>query len=207
MVATALRIVDEEGAEALSMRTLAQRLKSGTATLYRHFSGRSELVAHVLDRLFGEAELDAEALSAMSWPRACRTVAQTMFDTLGRHRNAAALLVEEIPIGPNALALRECCLSILLDNGFPPHQAARAYATLARYVLGFAIQLTGPEGIDHGQERLPALFRGLDPAAFPATIAVAGSVPVPIEDEFSFGLDLIITGLAQLHDNPTDTRS
>ena len=30
----ALRIVDEEGAEALSMSVLAERLGSGTATLY-----------------------------------------------------------------------------------------------------------------------------------------------------------------------------
>ena len=33
IVATALQIVDEEGADALSMRTLAQRLGSGTACL------------------------------------------------------------------------------------------------------------------------------------------------------------------------------
>jgi hypothetical protein len=34
IVATAARIVDEDGSDALSMRTLAQRLGSGTATLY-----------------------------------------------------------------------------------------------------------------------------------------------------------------------------
>ena len=50
----ALELVDEHGADALSMRSLAQRLGSGTATLYRHFANRAELVAMVVDRMLGE---------------------------------------------------------------------------------------------------------------------------------------------------------
>ena len=49
IVAAALELVDAQGADALSMRTLAQRLNPGTATLYRHFANRSELIAHVVD--------------------------------------------------------------------------------------------------------------------------------------------------------------
>jgi hypothetical protein len=41
----------------------------------------------------------------------------------------------------------------------------------------------------------------MDPARYPATVTVAGSLPVPLEDEFSFGLDLLLSGLAQLHDD------
>ena len=44
------------------MRSLAQRLESGTATLYRHFANRSELVAMVVDRMLGEVDLDARRL-------------------------------------------------------------------------------------------------------------------------------------------------
>ena len=201
IVATALQIVDEEGADALSMRSLAQRLDSGTATLYRHFASRAELVARVVDRMFGEVEWDAE-LTATSWHEACRAVARAVFDTVGRHRNAAPLLIERIPLGPNAMAHRERCLAILLDNGFPPHLAARAYATLARYVLGFAIQLNAPgapERLDDA--RLAATFRGLDPSLFPATVTAADSLPVSLEDEFTFGLELILNGLGQLRDS------
>ena len=59
IIATALRIVDEEGAGALSMRTLAEHLGSGTAMLYRHFANRADLVAQVGDRVLGEVEFDA----------------------------------------------------------------------------------------------------------------------------------------------------
>jgi len=202
IVATALQIVDEEGAAALSMRTLAQRLDSGTATLYRHFPNRAALIAHVIDRIFGEVHFNAEEFSATDWRQACQTVAQTMFDALSRHQNVAPLLVEQVPIGPNAMALRERCVAVLLDNGLQPALAARSYATLAHYVLGFAIQLrghsaTGP--LDDAQ--LSAVFRGLDPSVFPATAAVADALPVPLADEFAFGLELILDGLSQLRGN------
>jgi TetR/AcrR family tetracycline transcriptional repressor len=96
------------------------------------------------------------------------------------------------------MVLRERCMAVLLDGGLPPSLAARAYATLARYVLGFAIQLAGSEN-GAERERASAHFRDLSSAEFPATLAVADSLPVPLEDEFAFGLELIISGLRQLH--------
>jgi AcrR family transcriptional regulator len=195
IVTTALQIVDEQGADALSMRTLAQRLDSGTATLYRHFTGRADLIAHVVDLVFGSVEIDTAKLSAMTWQEAGKVAAHSMFDALRSHPNVAPLLTEGVPIGPNAMAAREGLIAILLDNGFPPALAARSYATLARYILGFAIQLPNPRsGDDAG---LAQVFRHLDPGQFPATVKVADSLPVPLEDEFSFGLDLIIDGLTQ----------
>ncbi|WP_410667848.1 TetR/AcrR family transcriptional regulator [Amycolatopsis sp. cmx-4-68] len=197
ILGTALQLVDEEGAEALSMRSLAQRLESGTATLYRHFGNRASLIAHVIDRVFGEVDLDPRALAELSWDQACQAVAQAMFDTLGRHRKVASLLIEQTPTGPNAMVLRERCLTVLLDGGLPPDLAARAYATLARYVLGFAIQLA-ESGNDAERERASTHFHALPPAEFPATLAVADSLPVPLADEFAFGLELIVAGLRRL---------
>ncbi len=145
------------------MRTLAQRLGSGTATLYRHFDNRAALAAHVVDRMFGVVELNGEELLAMGWQQALRTVAHTMFDALARHRNAARLMAEQIPLGPHAMALREHCVAVLLDGGFPPRVAAFAYAALARYVLGFAVQVNGHGGarqLDESRSCRPAEWRG-----------------------------------------------
>ena len=197
ILAAALGIVDERGADALSMRSLAQRLGSGTATLYRHFANRSELVAMMVDRMLGEAGLDADALTALPWEEACISFAQNMFDALGRHGNVATLLMGHVPMGPNALAQRELILSLLLDNGFPPVAAAHAYATLSRYVLGFAIQQSGSTAAEH-DAKLTAAFHELDPSRYPATVAVAHDLPVPLEEEFAYGLRLIIAGLDRL---------
>jgi AcrR family transcriptional regulator len=197
ILAAAVEILDERGADALSMRSLAQRLESGTATLYRHFPNRSELVALVVDHILGEVEIDPHVVDGLSWQQACMFIAQSMFDALGRHGNVAALLIDYTPMGPNAMAHRELCLSVLLANGFTPAVAAHAYATLARYVLGFAIQHSGAAGTQQDAE-LANAFHQLDPARYPATVAVADDLPVPLAEEFAFGLQLIVAGLEGL---------
>jgi TetR/AcrR family tetracycline transcriptional repressor len=205
IVAAALALVDAEGAEALSMRTLAQRLDSSTATLYRHFAGRAELVARVVDHVFGEIHLDAIQFD-LCWQDSCVAAATAMFSTLGKHPHVAQLLLEQTPLGPNSMAVREAGLALFLDNGFPPELAARSYATLSRYVLGFAIQLGSDPSSQAAQDS--AAFHDVDPAHFPATLAVADALPVPLEVEFVFGLHLLINGLDQLHwpaDGKTDS--
>lgn len=201
ILAAALELVDEQGADALSMRSLAQRLGSGTATLYRHFASRSELVALMVDRMIGET--DVRAVASLPWQQACMSFAQSMFDALGRHGNVASLLIGHVPVGPSALAQRELVLSVLLDNGFAPPVAAHAYATVSRYVLGFAIQLSGSTGATGQQDaEVSAAFHQLDPSRYPATVAVADELPVPVEEEFAFGLQLIVAGLERLHGLP-----
>jgi TetR/AcrR family tetracycline transcriptional repressor len=198
IVSTALDIVDEAGADGLSMRALAERLDSGTATLYRHFADRSDLIAHVVDRIFAEVELGGEDRRSMGWRDACGAVAHSMFKALSRHGKVAPLLIEEVPMGPNAMRLRESCIAVLLAGGFPPSLAARSWATLGRYVVGFATQINGHGASSHlADTKLSRDFHDLAPALFPATVAVADSLPVPLEEEFAFGLDLILTGLSE----------
>jgi AcrR family transcriptional regulator len=197
ILVAALELVDEQGADALSMRSLAQRLGSGTATLYRHFGSRSELVALVVDRMIGE--IDVRAIASLPWQHACMSFAQSMFDALGQHGNVASLLIGHVPVGPNALAQRELVLSVLLVNGFTPATAAHAYATVSRYVLGFAIQLSGSTVADDQRDaEVSAAFHRLDPSRYPATVAAADELPVPLEEEFEFGLRLIVAGLERL---------
>lgn len=196
ILATALQIVDDEGADALTMRRLAGSLNTGTATLYRHFRSRTDLIGQVTDLLFGEMTVDFDERT--NWRDACRQLAEHMFAVLARHRGAARLLVEFVPSGPRAMIQRERALANFLANGFPAPLAARAYATLARYVLGFAIQLSdGVSGDDPHGNQLSELGR-LDKLAFPATFALTAFLPVPLEDEFSFGLGLMIDGLDAL---------
>lgn len=195
IIAAAVALLDEDGADALSMRNLAQRLDSGTATLYRHFTGRAQLVARVVDSVLAEAHVDDEALAGMAWQEACELLARSLFDVFRRHPNVAPLLVEQIPTGPNAMVQREQSIALLLRSGFPPAMAAQACATLARYVLGFATQLPSASS-DTADDN--EVWERLDPQTLPAIASVAEHLPVPLEQEFEFGLALLIAGLSQL---------
>ncbi|MFB1298720.1 TetR/AcrR family transcriptional regulator [Mycobacterium sp. pW049] len=196
IIAAALELVDAEGADALSMRTLAQSLNSGTATLYRHFANRAQLVGEVVDLVFAEADPGALRQEGRGWRRDCAAFATAMYSALGEHPNVAQLMLEQTPLGPNAMSLRESALSVLLANGFSPELAARSYATLSRFVLGFAIQMSGRDDSRAAQDS--AVFHGVEASRFPATLAVADALPVPLDEEFAFGLELIIKGLGQI---------
>jgi hypothetical protein len=91
---------------------------------------------------------------------------------------------------------RESLLSVLLDNGFAPETAAHIYATLSRYILGFAMQVAGSTTAEQHDAEVSAAFHRLDPDRYPATVAVADELPVPLATEFSFGLRLMMAGLA-----------
>ena len=57
IVDAALRVVDREGADGLSMRRVAEELGTGPASLYWHVASKDELINLVVDRVVGEIEL------------------------------------------------------------------------------------------------------------------------------------------------------
>lgn len=195
IIDTALLIVDEDGPGALSLRTLAARLSSSTSTLYRHVSGRSELIELVVDQLVGDAHAAAGDLTPLKWTDALRRIVTSLFDVLSHHGRAAALLADTVPRGPNSMAVREQMLGILLGEGMPPLDALRAVATLGHYVVGFAMQSPVPDTPSQAGPTRPSPRDDLDPERFPHTVAVAPYLPRPLSEEFSYGLELMLHGL------------
>ncbi|MDX6363901.1 TetR/AcrR family transcriptional regulator [Streptomyces sp. NPDC058274] len=193
----ALKLIDEVGVQALTLRMLADALGSGTATLYRHFAGKDELLAHVVDRIVGEVQPAPQDMKDLSWREAAAVGAETFYDTLCRHPNALPLLVSQVPVGPNGLVNRERVIGLLLGFGFPVDLAARAFTAIGHYVVGFAIQQHGPGAArPEDQTQLYDYYRSLDPAAYPATTAAAADLTgVPLREEFRFGLGLLLDGL------------
>jgi AcrR family transcriptional regulator len=195
IIDAAMEILDHDGADALSMRSLAGRLGSSTATLYRHVSSKDEILAYVADRILGQTNL--EGVGFDNWQQACRAGARALYTTLTQHPKAVPLLVKQVPAGPNALEARERGIAVLLAAGFPPGLAARGYTAIAHFVIGFALQQPADETADPGRgRRLRDYYRSLEPRTYPATTTVADELPsATIDDEFEFGLSLIVDGL------------
>lgn len=199
IVTAALELIDESGAEAFSMRALAERLGSGTATLYRHFSGRDELFAYVVDQVLGELRADSQAPTrrAREWRRVIAEGSTRLYRVLCRHPNAVALLSARVPVGPNAMAARERGIATLLTAGLPAALAASSYAAIANYVVGFAIQQHGASAAEQpSRSELRELYSSLDVKRFPATIAAGPHLAdASSEEEFRFGLELLLDGV------------
>src|SRR4051812_1384207 len=88
IVSVAADLVDELGVDGLNMRLLAERLETGTATLYRHVTGKDELMVYVLDSRMGEIVGAYDALAAR--PRTWR-------EALGRMRFRIARFPAPLP--------------------------------------------------------------------------------------------------------------
>jgi AcrR family transcriptional regulator len=179
------------------MRALAARLNTSTATLYRHVAGKDELMIYVLDRFLGSIETKASDRPARTWQDAARRRLVRLHEAPAEHPNLLPLLVAEVPIGPNGLAVREETIAEMTRFGFPTELAARAYTTLAHYVIGFAMQQHTPGAPGPRQAaQLRDYYRGLDPGRFPATVAAADALTtVPLEAEFREGLQFILDGI------------
>lgn len=198
IIEAALGIVDEGGAEALSMRSLAQQMGSSTATIYRHFPNRAALIIGVIDRVMAEVELDARDFET-SWREACGRLSRATFEALGRHRHVAPLLAEHPPIGRHAMNLREHFFAVMLHHQFPPETAAPVTVMLARGALGFATQFVAPPAT---MAQIAAALHGATMNDFPATASLAHLLPVgPVENSFDLWLELTLDGLERLREN------
>jgi AcrR family transcriptional regulator len=183
------------------MRLLAKRLDSGTATLYRHVVSKEELMVYVVDHLLGEIQLAGERSQQQprNWRDAARSVAMQFHRVLTDHPNALPVLVSQVPIGPNALARREQSIATLVRFGFSPQLAARAYTTIAQYVIGSAVVQPGSPG-PQDAAALAAYYRTLDPDAYPLTVAAADTLTATsVEDGFRQGLELLLDGIDSAH--------
>lgn len=197
IVAVALEIVDEVGVDAFSMRLLAERLGSGTATLYRHFGAKDELMAYVVDEIVGEVDAGDNVGGAEDWRRKIEHWADSFYEVLRSHPGASPLLVSQVPVGPKAMEKREAGLAALIAAGFPAVLAARTYTAIAHYVIGFTLQQHVRRAPSHeDSERLRDYYEGLDPKSYPATNAsAAGLTTIALGDEFRFGLQIILDGV------------
>ena len=84
IAATAIRIADTEGFEAVSMRRIAAELDAGTMTLYHYVRTKDELLTLVTDTLMAELVMPAEEIPD-DWRSAIIVIANRTKAMLMRH--------------------------------------------------------------------------------------------------------------------------
>ncbi len=194
IITAAVALVDAEGLEALTVRRLADDLETGSASLYRHFASRDELLVLMVDHVLGEIELPAPALPGR---RKVELLSAELRRVLIDHANLLPALTASPLLGPNAMRGAEHGLANLLDAGFVPEAAVPAYLALIDYVLGTVYFDTSSAGRAPTGERNSAdLIAALPAEAFPTLRANQGAFALPTVDEvFAFGLTTFLDGL------------
>ncbi len=193
IVDAALRIVDAEGVDGLSIRRLAADLGVTPMAVYWHVRDKAEL----LD-LVGERVLEGIVVPprAGDWQHELREVHTAMLDALQAHPNAVDLMAGRARYGAAGIALFERILEVLDEAGFEPRDAFDAYQSLYMFQLGFAVMAGRSPDFREAQRQGVAYLRSLDPARFPAIARVAPAIGGRSPSEqYGIGLETVIDGL------------
>jgi TetR/AcrR family transcriptional regulator, tetracycline repressor protein len=198
IVRAALRLLDEEGFDAFSMRRLATALDIKSPSLYWHVSGKEELFDLLVDTVIGKCPLP-DGDGGEPWDECLIETGLALRRVLLAHPAATRLLPGRLPFGPNGLRLADHVIGLLRRAGFDDRMAGYGYLLLMFYVAGFAVQeIAFGKGPDNG-DRLAEVSRYLEdlPAdRFPDLVAVAGELLAPrLTDRFEFGLRSLVGGL------------
>jgi AcrR family transcriptional regulator len=194
IVASALRIVDADGVEGLSIRRLAAELGTAPMSVYWHVRDKAEL----LD-LVGEAVLESIEIPPPEgdWREQLRSVHRAMLEAVLRHPNTADLMIGRARYGRAGIALFERLLTILLGAGLAPPAAFDAYQSMYLFLLGYIATTSRTPAFVETQRQGVLYLRSLDPGAYPAIGVVAPFVGARVpRDQFEVGLDVVIEGIA-----------
>ncbi|MBO0779819.1 MAG: TetR/AcrR family transcriptional regulator [Ktedonobacteraceae bacterium] len=198
-----LRLIDQQGLEALTMRKLASELGVDPMALYRHFKNKEALLDGVADMLWGEIVLPGRETD---WEALLRSVATSLYALAHAHPRAYTLLLNRQILPLSMLQLSDAMRERLQQEGFERQRAGEVICALFSYAIGYAmVELSTllPQSPTHTETepmtdiaRLTHLMQRL-PRETPAhTVEAAYALTTyEAETQFTFGLDLMLTGL------------
>ncbi|KOU40416.1 TetR/AcrR family transcriptional regulator [Streptomyces sp. WM6378] len=208
IVSEAVKLLDTEGLEALSMRRLGTRLGAGATSLYRHVASKDELIELVVDEVYGELTVPA-AEDDTNWRQAVGAGAHSLRSMVLRHPWVASVLgqVGLVRLGPNVMRMSERMLAVFATAGFATEESDQAMNTVIACVIGMTISeaaylsMIARSGKDE-QEWLDSLRPAAEQAAqdYPrlreGQAAQRGRNPEQIrEANFAYALDRVLDGL------------
>ncbi|OPC79129.1 TetR family transcriptional regulator [Embleya scabrispora] len=209
IVAEAVRLLDIEGLEALSMRRLGTRLGAGATSLYRHVANKDELIELVVDEVYGELTVP-EPGDPANWRATIESCAYSVRAMVLRHPWVAVVLgqVGLAYLGPNVIRLSERMLAVVEGAGFAVEESDRVMSTVLAYVIGMATSEAAYLSMLARSGRTEQeLMESLQPSAEEAMrdhprvresqSAMRGRDPEQLrEANFDYGLQRMLDGLA-----------
>ncbi|MFI2612607.1 TetR/AcrR family transcriptional regulator C-terminal domain-containing protein [Kitasatospora sp. NPDC018619] len=211
IVAEAFALLDSDGIEALSMRKLAARLNAGATSLYTHVANKDELLALLVDQVFGTLPLpDAEGSEDPKvWRAAVLECAESMRAAVVRHPWMVSVIgdVGMIYLGPNWMRLSESLLAVLDTAGFEISEANDAMSAVMGYTIGTAcveaswlsaLARSGQDEQEWMNQLLPAVTEATK--SFPRlhrlyTSEVSAEVAAGRDSSFTRGVNVILDGI------------
>ena len=177
VLAAAIEFIDEHGLEALTMRRMGAHLGVEGMALYRHVTGRDDLLDGVVELVVDELYGDPEVYLAPQhgWQDYLQRLAHGVRRIAIAHPAVFPLIATRPPAAPwvrpplRSLRWLESFLDALTTHGFSDGGAVAAYRAYTSFLLGHLLlevsqrgvpisPLDDPEGTPHVEDRSLAAY-------------------------------------------------
>ena len=196
---TALRLADEEGLEAISMRKVAQELGVKAMSLYNHVANKDDIIDGIVDWVVSDIELPR---CDLDWKTAMRRRALSAHEVLLKHPWAAIAIMSRINVGPAMLRYIDRTIGCLRQAGFSWEMADHAWNAIDNHIYGFTLQaLNFPIEATEYAETAESFIAHIPPDQYPYMHQLSLYIIDGSYDglhDFEFGLNFILDGLDRL---------
>ena len=197
----AMKLADEGGIKAVSMRKIAQELGVEAMSLYNHVASKDDIVDGIVDLVATEIDL---APDEADWKAAMRRRVISAHEVLLDHPWAASLWMSSQTFSDARMRYGDAVLRGFREGGFPDELTYHAFHVIQSHVMGFTMYVASFEFDVEELEQLAAEFLETFPAdEYPDLALHIRQHAEPGEEHegaFEFGLDLILDSLERLRD-------
>jgi AcrR family transcriptional regulator len=210
----AVKVADDGGLEALTMRRLAEELGAEAMSLYYHVANKEEVFDGVVEVIVGEindvvGRIDVSARGA-DWKKAVRERILSAREVFLRHPWAPRVLESRTTTSMAVLLYHDGLVGLMRDGGFSYDLIHHSLHALGSRALGFSQELFDPGGgagdadadaaasLAAVADRLPHLVAMMTEVAHDDPGSTLGWCDD--QTEFEFGLDVILDGLDRMRD-------
>lgn len=137
IVDAALRLVEAEGYDALTMRRVAAALQASPGALYVHVRDKAELDDLMIGELCSRVTLPAP--DPAQWIAQVMDVCRQLRDQYLRYRGISRATLAAAPLSLDTLRINEGLLAILLAAGASPQSAAWATDAAFLYIAAYSV--------------------------------------------------------------------
>ncbi|WP_031485600.1 TetR/AcrR family transcriptional regulator [Streptomyces bicolor] len=162
IVETALRLIEEHGADALSVRRLGRALGADPSSLYRYFRHTDDLMLAIADELIGRTLRTWRPTG--DWRADLRDLGLRMHAGALAHPRAAVLSSYRVTGRAYEIQAVETILGVLLGAGFPDAEAVRLYHVFVDQALAYG-------ALDSASLAMPKAARDAEAAVWRSTYA------------------------------------
>jgi AcrR family transcriptional regulator len=198
VIERAIKLADDIGVDALTIRKLATALDVKPMTIYYYVPSKEAIINGMVDQVFSEIDVPSPD---QNWKNAIRQRSTSARKVLASHPWSVPLMESRRSPGPATLKHHNAVIACLRNGGFSVELTAHAYALLDAFIYGFAMQeanLPATTG-DDMQELVEHVVESMPMDDYPYLMELTNEhILQPgydFSNEFEFGLNLILHGL------------